>query len=89
MKFGIQNAYLGKGIHVGRLSKDGKTFLEKQDVTPEAFYAMAQFTKEHLNSDGFIDVGGLRIEIKVTDSPDPEQGPPSNEGTQHEGRKHE
>ncbi|MFS0885349.1 hypothetical protein [Aeromicrobium sp. 179-A 4D2 NHS] len=65
-KFGVQYSPLSERILVGRVNANQTAFTSKEEHTGEVLHAVAQYVQHALDSDGFVEVGGLRMDIKVT-----------------------
>lgn len=66
-KIGIQAAPLSKAIHAGVLNKDETMFIAggPQDVTNQAVFAVAEFFLKHYGGKADVEIGDLKISIKV------------------------
>ncbi|RLA80367.1 MAG: hypothetical protein DRG78_11115 [Epsilonproteobacteria bacterium] len=52
MKFGIMQSPLTNAIYVGRLNKKGNEFLEKHDMSLEAFMAVVNHIATNMEDEG-------------------------------------
>lgn len=59
-KYAIQASVIGKQIHIGRLNKAGRVFLEKQVATDEALHAVADFVRRNFG-------GGMSMTFQAAD----------------------
>lgn len=59
---------LSNKIHVGKLNKAGDEFLEKQDMTMEAFMAVINHIKTNIEDEGnnTVNIGGGDVLYSLT-----------------------
>ena len=62
-RYGIQPAAFSDAIHVGRVSKDGKRFLDKEDLTDAVLYAVARYVQDRFGG------GMVQTFTSKTDAP--------------------
>lgn len=70
-KFGVMGGGWSKTIWVGRLSKRGDVFLEKEDATDMVLAAVAEYVRSHFDG-GLVATFpgmGFDLEVKVTSRP--------------------
>jgi len=69
MKFGISQSPLTNNIYVGRLNKKGNEYLEKEDMTLEALYAVIKHIEQNIEHDGHNTVNitndGVKYELSL------------------------
>lgn len=66
-RFGVSYGAFSGEINVGKLSKDGKSFTDKEQATAEIVSAVADYVEQKLDGDGYFKVGDRRVEITVTE----------------------
>lgn len=76
-KYGVASSAFSETISVGKLSKDGSSFIDKEDLTAEVLNAVAMWVEKNHGSDAWVEVGGKRIDISVTDIDAPQGHAPS------------
>lgn len=64
-KFAVQTSAFAPRINVGALAKTGRSFAQKEDLTPEVLYAVGRYALDHFDGASTIKVGGLQIDIEV------------------------
>ena len=71
LKFGVMGGGWSPTIWVGRLSKRGDVFLEKEDATDMVLAAVGEYVRAHFDG-GLVATFpgmGFDLEVKVTERP--------------------
>ena len=72
-KYGVQAGAFSDKIWVGRLSKSGTVFLDKEDMTKEVIWAVAEWVMSKFDGSAEVRFRGKRIDIDVTDDVETDQ----------------
>lgn len=65
--YGIKSGDFSPAIYVGRVNKAGTAFTDKEDQTGAALLAVAEWVRDRKDGDCWVTVGGLRMDITVTE----------------------
>lgn len=69
-KYGVKSGDFGEAIYIGRVNKAQNEFTDKEDQTGAVLHAVAQWVTDHKGGDCWVNVGGYRMDITVTERGD-------------------
>lgn len=66
-KYAVQSASFSEAIHVGRASRGGRSFADKEEATDMTLFAAAQYVLNHFGGgmETTFPKAGLRLRITV------------------------
>lgn len=68
-EYGVKAADFSDRIYAGKLNTAGNAFTDKQELTAQVLLAVAEWTDRNFHGDVWVNVGGYRLDIKVTPLP--------------------